>query len=55
MPIVQWTVCDFVHRELLPLGQTINATVYSQLLKCLYEDLKNMEPTLVNQRDVILL
>jgi histone-lysine N-methyltransferase SETMAR len=44
-----------VHRELLPAGQTINATVYSEQLERVHEKLKTKEPALVTRKGVVLL
>jgi hypothetical protein len=44
-----------VHRELLPAGQTITATVYSEQLERVHEKLKTKEPALVTRKGVVLL
>ena len=52
---VWWTARGIVHRELLPAGQTINATVYCQQLSRVHEKLKTLEPALLNRKGVLLL
>ena len=44
-----------MHRELLPAGQTINATVYCQQLSRVHEKLKTLDPALLNRKGVLLL
>jgi histone-lysine N-methyltransferase SETMAR len=55
MLCVWWTTRGIVHRELLPAGQRINATVYSEQLESIHEKLKTKEPALVIRKGVVLL
>ena len=33
-----------VHKEFVPLGQTVNATFYVEVLKCLWENVRRKRP-----------
>jgi histone-lysine N-methyltransferase SETMAR len=55
MLCVWWTARGIVHRELLPAGQTVNATVYSGQLERVHKELKTKEPALVARKGVVLL
>lgn len=43
------------HYELLPMGQTITANLYSQLLEHVWQVLKQKEPALINCKSVLSL
>jgi len=50
---VWWTARRIVHRELLPAGQSINATMYCQQLSRVQEKLKTLEPALLDRKGLL--
>ncbi|KFM74002.1 Histone-lysine N-methyltransferase SETMAR, partial [Stegodyphus mimosarum] len=55
MLCIWWTNRQVVHYELLPVGQTITAGLYSQQLERVHQALMYKEPALVNRKGVLLL
>lgn len=55
MLCIWWTSRQVVHYELLSVGQTITAGLYSQQLERVHQALMHKEPALVNRKGVLLL
>ena len=51
---VWWNVDGIVHFELVPNGKAVNADLYSEQLKRVYDVLKQRYPFLIDQRRVFL-
>ena len=54
MLCVWWNVDGIVHFELVPNGKAVNADLYSEQLKRVYDVLKQRYPFLIDQRRVFL-
>src|SRR5215813_7550181 len=55
MLCVWWTSRQIVHYELLRMGQTVTADLYSQQLERVQQALEQKEPALVNRKGVLFL